>query len=171
MKLIAASPADFPTLYAALCAAFPENERRDEENARALLDRTDYRLLHIEEAGERIGLFSLFEFEDFRFLEHFAILPEYRNRGLGTRALSLLTDRPVILEAELPTTPIATRRIGFYRRCGFSVNPIEYAQPPYRTGDAPTPMHLLSSPTLLTDPQGAVALIYERVYDRTRRIP
>ena len=164
MKLTPANSTEFPALYEALAEAFPENERRDRADALALLDRTDYRLLRIEEGGKRVGLFSLFDLGDFLFIEHFLTLPEFRNRGLGAMALSLLATRPLVLEAERPDTPMAERRLAFYGRNGFFINPLDYAQPPYRKTDAPTPMLLLSSPTPLCDPLRAVKAIYQTVY-------
>lgn len=166
MQLTPILPGEFPTLYTELCRAFPKNERRDEADARALLARSDYRPLFIESEGERVGLFSLFDLGELLFIEHFLILPEHRNRGLGAGALSLLAGRMLVLEIELPTTPMAKRRLGFYERNGFFVNALDYAQPPYRNGDAPTPMHLLSSPARLPRPWAVAGMLYEKIYQK-----
>ena len=56
---------------------------------------------------------------DALFLEHFAVNPALRSQGLGGRILEELkkqTDCPLVLEAELPETDWARRRLGFYAR-------------------------------------------------------
>ena len=59
------------------------------------------------------------ETPDFRYIEHFCILPALRGQRYGSRALSMLpNDRPVILEIDPPVDEIAIRRKAFYERCG-----------------------------------------------------
>ena len=65
---------------------------------------------------------TVWKFEDFAFIEHFAVNPFYRNQGLGSlilhEILNLLQCQ-ICLEVELPKTDFAKRRIGFYERNGF----------------------------------------------------
>ena len=73
-------------------------------------------------------------FEDFAYIEHFAIDKEYRNQGLGKATmLSFLSQHPdqVVLETELPSTEQADHRLEFYTDLGFTRNPQEYWQPSY----------------------------------------
>ena len=65
-------------------------------------------------------------------------------------------DRPVVLEVEMPLIKgdITHRRIGFYRRQGFSLRRIPYKQPPYREGDKWLPMTELVCETIYREVYG-----------------
>ena len=56
-------------------------------------------------------------------LDYYAILSEYRNQGLGTSFLKELSDYfkdydVLLIESESEDTPVARKRIDFYKRCG-----------------------------------------------------
>ncbi len=81
---------------------------------------------------ELMAFLAVWEFDTFLFVEHFAVRKSCRNGGLGAVLLTQLTAqcrRPVILEVELPTGELEARRIAFYERNGFVMNPFEYMQP------------------------------------------
>ena len=53
---------------------------------------------------------------------------------------------PILLEVEDPADgEWERRRVEFYRRNGFHLLSIPYLQPPYRKGDAPLPLCLMST--------------------------
>ena len=86
------------------------------------------------------------EFDDFYYVEHFAIDPTLRNGGYGKKTLDYLCkklDRPIVLEVEMPVEEMAKRRINFYQRQGFILWEKEYKQPPYKPGDNFLPMYLM----------------------------
>ncbi len=168
MRLYPVSAEDFSSVYDELERAFPREERRDREAARALLDGERYSLLHVEDGGVLCGCVGLWRLDGFTFLEHLLTYPDYRNRGLGARVLALLAaeGRPLVLEAEPPISPMAERRLGFYARCGFHRDALPYLQPPYREGDAPTPLVLLSYPRPLSDAAAVAEALYREVYGK-----
>lgn len=56
-------------------------------------------------------------------LDYFAILPEFRNKGLGTSFIDELSKffsdyKLLLIEAETPDNIIAKKRIDFYKKCG-----------------------------------------------------
>ncbi len=128
--------------------AFPPEERRDTPQQRAYTDQ--HPLFHcclISENGSNVGLITYWQFDDFYYIEHFAIDPTLRNGGYGKRALESieqLLNKPIVLEVEAPTDELSTRRIGFYRRLGFTLCEHPYLQPPYRPGDGELPMFLMT---------------------------
>ena len=134
-----------------LHSAFPSDERRDDEQQRAYTDRNaKFHCLLIRELNVPIGLLTYWEFEDFIYIEHFAIHEELRNNGYGKQAMQTFlkeTSLPVVLEVEMPLIKgdITHRRIAFYRRQGFSLRRMPYKQPPYREGDKWLPMKLMST--------------------------
>ena len=119
-------PEDFDAVFRLLSQSFPAGERRDTAGQRALLSDSAYRIdiLRAPSGGVQ-ALMALWDFDDFVFFEHFAVDPACRNGGIGGQMLDALLaryDKPAYLEAELPETELAARRIGFYERHGFTVN-------------------------------------------------
>ena len=92
---------------------------------------------------------TVWEFEDFAFIEHFAVNPFYRNQGLGSLILhEILNLLPcqICLEVELPQTDFAKRRIGFYERNGFFINHYPYSHNLLYTRDKqPVPLLMMTS--------------------------
>lgn len=165
-----ANESDFPRLYSLLEESFPPDEYRPYEEQAALLKDGRYRLYT---NLERTVLLSLWHFPDFTFIEHFAVSPHLRNQGLGRQILSeVLTSRsgPVILEAELPDTELAQRRLRFYQRNGFFVNPFPYLQPAYAPGRNSVPMQILSTEPLTRKAfEDAKRTLYSQVYKENSR--
>ena len=134
-----------------LHSAFPSDERRDDEQQRAYTDNNkQFHCLLIRSLEIPVGLLTYWDFEDFIYIEHFAIHENLRNKGYGKQAMQLfLKDKslPVVLEVEMPRIKgdITHRRIAFYRRQGFSLRRMPYKQPPYRQGDDWLPMKLMST--------------------------
>lgn len=151
--------------------SFPADERRSFESLRQLLSRADMHLCGLIEGDQLIGFIVYWHWPEMLFIEHFAVDPAQRGKQYGQQAISelLRLESPfVILEVELPRDAISRRRIQFYERQGFSVNPFSYAQPPYQAGNPAIPMHLMSIPAI-TDQETfnlLSQLIKERVYER-----
>ena len=73
----------------------------------------------------------------------------------------------LLLEVELPEEELSRRRIGFYERCGFTLHPYEYLQPPYHAEGEPFPLRIMTSGTnsfTQEDFQKCRDLIYRHVY-------
>ena len=116
--------------------AFPPEERRPIEQQRAYTDHNP--LFHsnaVVENGQFAGILNYWELDGFIYVEHLATDPALRGGGIGGRALDLLSAQsslPIVLEVEHPDTEIAGRRIGFYRRHGYTLwERKTYIQPPY----------------------------------------
>ena len=85
-------------------------------------------------------------------------------------ALLARFDKPACLEAELPETELAARRIGFYERHGFTVNAdYPYFQPTLTPGGSPIPLHLLTTGGARTPAElrAIETLVHTRVYGKT----
>ncbi len=130
-----------------LIASFPPEEYRELDCLRTFTDHTS--LFHnniILDEGTPVGLFTYWDFSDFYYIEHFAIHPDFRNGGYGSKVLQHFLSRfqrPVVLEVEIPVGEIEQRRIRFYERQGFLLWQAPYLQPPYRSGDEYLPMYLM----------------------------
>lgn len=138
MELIASHPTD-PRYHLAeklLLQAFPPEERRSLEEIRKLmLNEKKFRPHLIIENGQFAGILNYWELDGFIYVEHLATAPALRGGGIGGKALDLLSAQsslPIVLEVEHPDTEIAGRRIGFYRRHGYTLwERKTYIQPPY----------------------------------------
>ena len=149
-------------------------ERRDKAGQRALLADSAYQIdiLRAPSGGVQ-ALMASWDFGGFVFFEHFAVDPACRNGGIGGQMLDALLarfDKPACLEAELPETELAARRIGFYERHGFTVNAdYPYFQPALTPGGSPIPLHLLTTGGARTPAElrAIETLVHTRVYGKT----
>ena len=161
---------EFDSTYAIMEAGFPADEYRPYHEQRALLDDPRYTVyVHHADNGDVDAFLAVWQFEHFAFLEHFAVSPTARNCGLGSRllaALSHLLGGCICLEVELPDTPIAVRRIEFYRRAGFFYHEYPYVQPPISKGRRPVPLRLMTQngDGIACAPQTIKTVLYREVY-------
>lgn len=156
----------FDELFAILEQSFPKSKRRDRTGH--LAEFSEERFNSICYIPDKLmGFLNYWDFDDFIYIEHFAVSPELRGQGTGSalmRYLAELTDgRKLVLEAEPPDdSSIAARRVAFYERLGFRLNRYKYIQPALIKGEKPIPLVIMSSPTLLSPDEYDV--IRERMY-------
>ncbi|WP_165154809.1 GNAT family N-acetyltransferase [Parabacteroides sp. ZJ-118] len=128
-------------------ASFPEEERRDFSLVRRLLEEDNrFEMYALLRDGIYVGFITGWQFEDFVYVEHFAIEESVRDSGIGAKAMTgflALRKDPVVLEVEMPTEEMSKRRIRFYERLGFVLDHHVYFQPPYREGEAFLEMRLM----------------------------
>ena len=141
---------EFDQIFSLLETSFPVDEYRPYEKQKALLENKSYSIKVVAdpESGLLKAFISLWKFPGLVFVEHFAVDPGSRNQGLGARMTAEIMDSSseiVCLEAELPETEFARRRIGFYERSGFYANEFRYIQPSYSPGRKPVPLVFLTS--------------------------
>ena len=135
--------------------SFPIDEQRPIDDIARLI-KTDrrYCAMALIDNHQCIGLLTSWQFAGFTYIEHFAISPSLRAMGYGTTALHTFTQSlspPIILEVEPPTDSSTLRRIHFYERCGLTLYPYAYTQPPYSPDRSPVALRLMgtiSSPDL-----------------------
>lgn len=149
--------------------AFPAEERRTLEAQTQLLRNSIYRFITLHAEGELVGFMGYWQLTGFVFLEHFAVTPTARGKGIGKRALEKLGEvvqQTLVLEVEPPFNEMAQRRINFYERSGFHLNPYPYAQPPYSPEKPWVPLLLMTYPERLSLPafQQVKEELYKVVY-------
>ncbi|MDD2961005.1 MAG: GNAT family N-acetyltransferase [Muribaculaceae bacterium] len=122
-------------------SAFPKNERRDFDKVIEILKYNNLFNIFVatDDQNNFCGFISYWEWNDFIYIEHFAVEPELRGNKIGEKMINHfkeINNKPIILEVEPPTCEIAQRRINFYLRCNFILNSnVEYMQPPYSKGE------------------------------------
>lgn len=114
-------------VYALYEQAFPPEEKKTVEMLEELVHQRKLEILAVTEGERFVGLAINMLAGEKALLDYFAISPEIRGGGYGSRALQLLLERfagkPYIFEVEKPddTAPNARereRRIAFYLRNG-----------------------------------------------------
>jgi ribosomal protein S18 acetylase RimI-like enzyme len=144
-------------------ASFPEDERRDWKQLLELLNNTQFSLNEIYDQQKFLGFISIWNLNEFSFIEHFAIKGIYQGKGYGTQAIKQvlsMNSKPFILEVEEPFSENARKRIAFYERLNFTINDFNYFQPPYSVEKRSIKMLLLSYPTKIYPED------FERIKDR-----
>ena len=112
-----------------------------------------------------LGLLTTWHFEEFIYIEHFAIDPDLRSRGYGAEALKTFIAQqqcPIVLEAEPPTDELSTRRVGFYKRLGLTLYDFPYIQPAYTPESNPVELRLMGTLDTNTTPLPLVSKILHR---------
>ena len=161
---------EFDFYYSLLEKDFCFEERRWKEDELTALKNKNFKPYFIYDKNIHIGYFCCWEFEDFIFWEHFAILEEYRNKGFGTVFLKQFLDgltKPLVFEIEQPIDEQSKRRKKFYERLNLIFNDYEYYQPSYHKNGNEIPMIFVSYPKALTKREfdRVVKIIKREVYN------
>lgn len=161
---------EFDKIFALMKASFPESERRTYAGQKELLADPYYRLItETDNDNQIVAFLAAWEFPLFRFVEHIAVDPSMRGSGIGGEIMATYIEesrKPILLEVEHPDGELAQRRIGFYERMGFYLNPFEYVQPPLQKGQVDLSLKIMSYPQLLTEEEFALNRenLYANVY-------
>jgi len=127
--------------------SFPVMERREFADLCKLINSDIFTIYTLCSGEQYIGFITSWQWNDFIYIEHFAIEESARNGGMGGKAMTeflISWDKPVVLEVEAPVDEMSKRRIGFYERLGFKLDDHSYQQPPYRQGESWLDMCLMS---------------------------
>lgn len=140
----------FEAAFSLYEASFPANERRTRADQLLAMHDAAYEPLVAVEQGQLLADVFLWSTPEFVYLEHFAVCPQLRGKGLGGALLEQLTqqDRPLILEIEPPENDICRRRKAFYERHGLCEQPYAHVQLPFQGGGPTLPLILMADRTI-----------------------
>ena len=156
LKLVdsASVPAGMEAIY---MASFPAEERREwaDITARAKKDLR-FCFLTIMRDDSPVGFMTVWNLGIALYVEHFAVDPSQRGKGIGMEAIKQLaacSPLPLILEVEPENTgETARRRIAFYTRAGFTAHhSYPYVQPPYGPDLPPVALTLMTTAPIPLD--------------------
>ncbi|MBP2069572.1 MULTISPECIES: GNAT family N-acetyltransferase [Anaerococcus] len=116
----------FETLY---IKSFPEDERIDLADLYSLKEDGLIDIVNISDDNRDIGFAVIYFSDNVHLLSYFAIEPDLRSKGLGSKSLSLLKNTYKDLMIEIESTDLKdsddyhlrNRRKAFYIRNGFKV--------------------------------------------------
>ena len=136
---------EFKSLYD---VSFPVFELRSSAQQEAAFADRHYRLFAFTDAGVFVGFISCWMFQEYCYVEHFAVSAALRGKGYGSRLLNSFVEAApdiVVLEIDPVVDDVAEARWRFYKRCGFHQNPYPHRHPAYDSAFQPHPLVVLSS--------------------------
>lgn len=161
---------DFDSLYKVMESSFPIIERRDYEGQKKLFDKHNYSVIGYKNASNEVCAFlAYWKFENFNFIEHFAVSSNLRGNGIGTKLFKHYLDNNTsltVLEVELPKEITAIRRIKYYEKLGMKLNDYDYMQPPLQKDKPLLPLKIMSYKKEITfeEFEELKRIIYSDVY-------
>ena len=160
----------FEQFYDLLEKSFPSDERRDYDKQKQLFDNARYTVYAKLDGDRLIGFLATWKLESSSYIEHFAVAPEYRNKGLGSRMLQEtigIVGSNLFLEVEPPENDLEKRRIAFYKRNGFIFNDFPYAHPAYGKDKNPVVLKIMTykSPVTQFDFEKIKKNLFKEVYN------
>lgn len=133
--------------------AFPLEERRLLDAQCCVMKLPNYYFDITIDKKQLIGFLLWWDFETYRYIDHFATCKQHRNKGFGKLILEKFmvgNNKPMLLEVELPNSAINQRRIKFYEKIGFKLNQHYYEIPPLKESQSPLQLMLMSYPNQLS---------------------
>ena len=161
----------FDRIYEILEYSFPPTERGSYALHRSEFTRDNFRCMCYEPEGLPAAFINYYLLHDVDalFVEHFASAAELRGKGIGSAVMNNLLEQSgasfIVLEVDPPVDEISRRRVGLYRRLGFTLNEGSYFQPAFYGSPEPLPLMLMSTKPLNTEEfAAAAASIHHNVY-------
>ena len=132
--------------------SFPVAERRKMEDHLLACWVERFYPLSSWEGNRLTGLLFFWEWDNYRYLEHLAVVPQLRGQGYGSEMLRYLRDseHTIILEIDPLVNELSVRRLQFYERAGFTLTPYRFLHLPYRLEAQPQELLILSYPHMIT---------------------
>jgi ribosomal protein S18 acetylase RimI-like enzyme len=161
---------DFDNFFELMKEAFPSIERRNYEDQKELLNEVKYEIILNKDEKQSINAFlANWKFNNFYFVEHFAVANELRGHGLGSLMLKdylIKSNKLIFLEVEPPEDKTSMRRIEFYERIGFYLNNFYYLQPPMQKQHDFLPLKVMSYPRAVNNLEFIEFknTVYDKVY-------
>jgi len=135
-------------------SAFPLHEKRSHAAKIRALNHANYQLQAWFDGELFVGMIGMWNFGDYRYIEHLAVNDTLRGQGYGKRMLNQFLEQSpqTVLEIDPLTTDIARKRLHFYQSLGFQVNHYPHTHPTYHENLADHQLIVLSHPHPI-DPQ------------------
>ena len=103
-RIVRVDTPEFERIWKLYLQSFPEYEQRILSDQTEAMTQPDYYVEEISQLSRFVGFMMYWKNKNFIYLEHFAVMPEMRGAGMGTKALHMLMAEglPVILEIDPP---------------------------------------------------------------------
>lgn len=144
----------YPAFRQLYTHSFPDFEQRSDARQKQAFSAPNYCLDLYCRQDEPIGFLAYWSFDEYIYIEHFAVSPACRGQGYGSAILqAFITAHPltVLLEIDPVTDEQSAARLKFYRRCGFVKNSYPHIHPPYHKEYEGHSLLVLSTPKEISD--------------------
>ncbi len=141
--------------------SFPIFEQRTATQQAYAFQCERYKLLVFTDGDTFLGFISYWDFDTYRYVEHFAVNAVLRGKGYGSRMLQAFlqtTDKVTLLEIDPVVDSVSEARLRFYKKCGFHENPYPHRHPAYRSEYKPHSLEVLTAKRKITKEE------YKRFY-------
>jgi len=165
---------EFDEVYALFQKAFVKEELRPYDKMKKLFENQELKIYGLKQDNKIVVGLLVWEFNDFIFLENFAVDEILRGQGIGGQFLDefkeLYPNQLFVLEVEKPFDEMSQRRIGFYQRHQMILNPFSYIQPTLDVEPTHITLQLMSYPNSLNEKQFQTMKkdIFLRVYKKRK---
>ncbi|MDL2215317.1 GNAT family N-acetyltransferase [Dysgonomonas sp. OttesenSCG-928-M03] len=144
---------DFEKIYS---VSFPVYEQRNfDQQVEAFAD--EHYHLYCIISNEQISSFVAFwDFGRYVYVEHMAVNGKLRGQHIGTDTLRLFMEeigKSVVLEIDPVEDGTSAKRLRFYEKLGFVMNPFVHFHPAYDISYKPHRLSVLSKPYILSEQQ------------------
>lgn len=147
----------FDEAYALFQEAFDIAELRPYEQMKEMFLEGLFVIYGYYESQKLLGALIVWELERCVYLENFAVSEKSRGKGLGGFLLQefskIYNGHFLFLEVEEPVCDITKRRIEFYKRNGYILNPYHYVQPSFRENDSSVHLTFMTYPSCMSEKQ------------------
>lgn len=144
----------FDEVYRLFEEAFVPAELRPYDKMKDLFEKKEFIVYIYQNDNRIIGGMITWEFDDYIFLENFAVDSSLRGQGIGGQILSdikaIYDGRLIVLEVEPPVDELTKRRINFYQRHQWVLNDYHYIQPKLREDADDVHLMFMSYPKTLS---------------------
>jgi len=170
IKMKRLSYEDFDEAYQLFQEAFIPAELRPYDKMKTMFFHDDFMIYGYHRDGQLVGAMIVWEFDDFIYLENFAVSRTIRNHGIGRFMLQniqkIYQNHLLILEVEKPHDDLSRRRIAFYQRLQFIHNPYHFIQPALRNDVQDVHLMIMSYPDSITFQSFEMIkqILFEKVY-------
>lgn len=126
--------------------SFPKFEQRTIESQIEVLNHDQYYCCVVLEDNLLIGILFYWQYEDYNYIEHFAISSNLRGQNYGSKILKEFckSNSNTILEIDPPIDDISIKRLNFYSDLGFKLQKFEHTHPPYRKSFSAHKLNIMS---------------------------
>ncbi|MCD7839340.1 MAG: GNAT family N-acetyltransferase, partial [Erysipelotrichaceae bacterium] len=134
---------------------------REYDWMKEIYEQKKFKIYGYLQEEQLLGVITLWEFDEFHYIEHFAVDESYRGQGIGSKIIEdmkLLSDKPLVLEVEEIVDNITQKRVHFYEKHDFVLSSYHFIQPPLRDNAKDVPLIYMSYPALLDND------MYDKIY-------